>query len=840
MRRLLLLPTLLALLPSLTAAADRPWLRASDFDSLEIVIAEDANEFTRLAAQELAEHWNQLTKRDLPIVHAPTRKMTHIFIGDSPAAAPYIAADRHTPLSGDGIRLKTLDRRTLLLYGPGPRSPLFATYEFIEQALGIRWLTPDTTHFPQDPPKTLPRLDIAYTPVFEFRWSTYLSSDPKIAPFRNRHRWVEGPGFSCHTFFDLVPPEQYFKDHPEYFSEINGKRIAPADFNYNDHATWGPRRNELTQLCMTNPDVIRIITDKAVERMRANPNLPMIHVSQEDWYGYCTCPTCRAIDEREGTNAAAILTGLNQIADGIARALPGHGIETLAYQFTRKPPKTLAVRDNIAIKLCSIECDFSEPLDAPGNPLNAPFFEDLRNWSKQAPRLHIWNYSANFSNFQSPYPNLHVLQRNQQIFAENNVKGIFEQGCYDHGGSLAYLETYLISKLMWNPYCDADAVINEFLDLYYREAAPFLREYIKLITDKVTAPGVMMHCFDPGNWMDYDTVLQAEEIFQRAFAAAKSPEIRERLRLAHIPVQYSALKCPPVLQITDDEFALRRPPSPTLDEYVAILKAHNITHVCDFFPFERFLDQIGRATPPREIVSPLVKLNDTRIESWVTPAIAGSTMRLRDAHANFEFLQGYQLFGYEPGTMQLWYWTADGNGWPVNQQWQLAARDKDAMTMQADATDHLRITQTYTLGQNPGTLHIRTRIANTGNTPEKIWLRLRPELNHAQGAFHLYFHRNGGWEKIALPEIPFGQSKVQFIEGNPPDGWAVFYPQANTGLECTTPPGQVFRGRWRIENKPRRAFVMPELIFNELTIPPAGSEGPAYTFRLLNAPPPCP
>ena len=51
-----------------------------------------------------------------------------------------------------------------------------------------------------------------------------------------------------HSFYAMIPPEKHFKEHPEYFSLIDGKR-----------------RVERGQLCLTNPDVLRLGIE-AVER----------------------------------------------------------------------------------------------------------------------------------------------------------------------------------------------------------------------------------------------------------------------------------------------------------------------------------------------------------------------------------------------------------------------------------------------------------------------------------------------------------------------------------------------------------------------------------------------
>ena len=55
-----------------------------------------------------------------------------------------------------------------------------------------------------------------------------------------------------HTFQTLVPPEKYFKDHPEYFSFLNVQRIPDG------------------QICLSNPDVLKIVISELKNRMQDN------------------------------------------------------------------------------------------------------------------------------------------------------------------------------------------------------------------------------------------------------------------------------------------------------------------------------------------------------------------------------------------------------------------------------------------------------------------------------------------------------------------------------------------------------------------------------------------
>ena len=58
---------------------------------------------------------------------------------------------------------------------------------------------------------------------------------------------------------------------------------------------------------------------------------------------------------------------VNYIAEKIEPEFPNVAVDTLAYQYTRKPPRTLRPRPNVIVRLCSIECNFREPLDHPSN-----------------------------------------------------------------------------------------------------------------------------------------------------------------------------------------------------------------------------------------------------------------------------------------------------------------------------------------------------------------------------------------------------------------------------------------------------------------------------------------
>lgn len=136
-----------------------------------------------------------------------------------------------------------------------------------------------------------------------------------------------------HTFEELVPPEKWFDSHPEYFSLVNGKR-----------------RREHSQLCLTNPDVLEICIEGVRRWMREHPECRIFSVAQNDWYGYCECEHCQAIDRREESHAGALLAFVNAVADAVRDEFPDNRIHTFAYLYSRKAPRFLRPRENVIVR----------------------------------------------------------------------------------------------------------------------------------------------------------------------------------------------------------------------------------------------------------------------------------------------------------------------------------------------------------------------------------------------------------------------------------------------------------------------------------------------------------
>ncbi len=497
-----------------------------------IVVAADAQPAEKHAATELATFLAQISGGPFAVAGEPNQATANIYVG--PQAAKIAQSDFSTDgLGEEGIVIRTMPNG-LILAGSRPRGTLYAVYTFLEDHLGCRWWSSTESTIPSKPTVVLNDIDLRYVPVLEYRepyWFDAFDGDwaarNKCNGQGHRLRAEHGgkhiyEGF-VHTFFPLIPPQKYFADHPEWFSEIDGQR-----------------KHERAQLCLTNEEMRKELVKNLRERLRKNPAATIASVSQNDWYGNCQCAACKAVEDEEESPAGLMLRFVNAVAADIEQEFPHVAISTLAYQYTRKPPKHVKPRPNVIVRLCSIECSFSKPL---ADERNKPFRDDIVGWSKICDRLYIWDYTTNFRHHIMPHPNLRVLGPNVKFFVDHNVKGIFEQGAYTtNGAEMAELRAWVLAKLLWDPSRNGNQLVNEFIEGYYGPAGPYINKYLATMHDAVEENGDWLGCFEKhtAKYLNFETLTKARIYLLAAEEQVKdNPELRFRVQVAQLPVMYT-------------------------------------------------------------------------------------------------------------------------------------------------------------------------------------------------------------------------------------------------------------------------------------------------------------
>lgn len=490
--------------------------------------------------------------------------------------------DESLSLSRDGYLLEISDDK-IAFTATTAEALASAAYAFLEEELGCMFAASDYDYIPPLEDIYLEKQSRTVEPSVEWRYVYNYESFIPVSEDGDRTEYgsarysklrLNGTGNNdwyrwVHTAFTYISPEEYYDEHPEYFSLCNGRRVYEQ----------GPVSG---QLCWSNEDVYRIIYEKVTAEMRANPDTHIWSISQMDtWINRgvgCECDECKAIDEREGSQMGSLLTFINRLAEDIEKEFPDNYIATLAYNYTAEPPANLRPRDNVIIQLCLMPGDSASSYADPKSGAAQDAHDLVAAWGKVAKHVVIWDYNIDFHNYMMPYPILDYLEENNDFYIENNVYGMFHQMDADKGGDFAELNSYIFAQLMWNKDIDVQATFNKFLTVYYGAAAPYIAEYYGLLSSNVEKSGVELYLY--ASPLRYSTSYLSPaalddylEIFEKAERAVEGDEtLLNRVHMAEKSVLFAK-----AAQFSPDMGGRRD----ALEKFMDICEANGITSLME-------------------------------------------------------------------------------------------------------------------------------------------------------------------------------------------------------------------------------------------------------------------
>jgi uncharacterized protein DUF4838/glycosyl hydrolase family 67 len=637
-----------AILGTAACAADGVTLVENGKAKAVIVLPKDASPSMKWAAEELQAAIEEISGATLPIKNLPGPS------ADTPRVvihmAEHVAAKEASDLGTDGYWIR-VQGNSVLIAGSPKRGAMYGVYTLIE-TLGVRWWTPSETFFPKTKTVAVPAMNLREVPKLEYRDMMYrFVFDPAGQLWCARNK-LNGMAWS-------PTPEK-----------LGGRYTFVGNLVHGSHQTLRRGGGKITpemqalvkgkrtnaQLCLSSPDTLKAMVDGVLASFKKTPDARFVVIGQQDNRNYCRCEKCAAIDKKEDSHCGHNLAFANRVAEEVEKRRPGSAICTAAYEWSRKPPKTIRPRFNVFITLCSIECDFAHPLATAENEVNKAFRKDFTDWGKICPRLYIWDYVTNFRHHLMPFPNLEAIVPNIKFFADNGALGVFEQGAHKSRGSeFVGLRSWVMAKALWNPDLDGRKLIEEFVNGYYGPAAPHILAYIDIIHEPARKSDFVMRIYREldGPYIAPDVMARAEVALREAEeAAGGNADIERRVRHAHMPAWYVLAK--------------RGPGSPTwkavdaalgetgkLDmahiarEFAQVVKDHRINAVADGETIEHWLawlQDYGRQCADGKIPVP--------------PELEGKDL------SKIRLIQGCQF-----DSRGRWYTKAEGasDGWGVKQ-----------------------------------------------------------------------------------------------------------------------------------------------------------------------------
>ncbi len=478
------------------------------------------------------------------------------------------------------------DGKNLYLAGNGPRGTLSATYRFLTENLGCRFLSaygdmtiPSAKTIQADSDKVFSE-GLPYRALMTFFYTNQPTADffflrngqnlllnSKNCNFLNR---IQNVGKGNHSIHKFVPPSEYFKTNPEFYTmNEKGKRVPNG------------------QICFSSPGLRKVFTKNVIEECRESYKKAVsqgqeawIEISAMDYPGhFCCCPECTALEKKYGTPCGAFFEFLAELSSSVKKEMPKAKIASLLYrkEQTEKPPAGLVFPDNFIGIFAPIDDNIFADLD---HKSNAQTLEHLRQWCKIAKNIWVWYYPDTYGLSFYPYSALHRSIRDFQLMKEAGITGTF----YEHdvtppnSTNFADLESWVLLQLFSGSEKSPEALIKEFMDLYYGKAAPLMTQYfndLENLREKAVREGIVGYYACSPLQLGYCTTENLEkwsELFDKMESLVKSNDTELfRVRLARRQLDHLILSKWESFA-KESEYAKKTSPKILADRIISTLK----------------------------------------------------------------------------------------------------------------------------------------------------------------------------------------------------------------------------------------------------------------------------
>lgn len=453
-----------------------------------VVIGKKCPQITRAAAKDLILYLNKSTGAKLSLSrNGETDGKLSIIVGD--CAASRKAGIDAAKLPPEGFIIKTIGKNIYIVgrdtkgsansdhwYSAPQAGTWNGVSTFLQKYLNIRWFMPgdEGEYVPQVKDLTLGNINISDAPKMNYRRMAYLwwkglskkrINDVRLWKRRNMNGWST-IWRGSHVWLYRLPVKKYFKQHPDWFAKVSGRRL--------EYAPHG------AQMCTTNPGALdafakNIVDDKT--QLKATFSL-----SPNDGGGHCECKKCRALDVEELPNGHPVLTDryvtyCNEVAKRVLKKDPKKTFAFYAYSFYSNPPRR--TRLNSKVRVMHVLNDVGVLYYSP--EIRKMYVnKKLIPWKKAVGELYFYTHPSGMGNMALPSFHKEAIKN---LFADLKKVGITgismnNSASFDASG----LNNYLYEQMAWNPGADIDAIYKDALDKCYgKKAAPYVKKYFDAV-----------------------------------------------------------------------------------------------------------------------------------------------------------------------------------------------------------------------------------------------------------------------------------------------------------------------------------------------------------------------
>jgi hypothetical protein len=516
-------PDLIAIPPVPTRS---PNWRASTASLPTVLCPSDAKPPVQFAAQELRAYLGRILGATLP----------------KQSAGPVIRLEvtPDTELGDEGFELRA-DGANFRINGGGPVGVLYGAYEFLKRFGGCRFsdLGPDGEHVPRRSTIEVPAGSLRIKPQLWYRGLQFIfEEDPALA--RQRLDWMAKNGLNyvmyrlfwkealpalddevaftppggrrdrrltqawfdrellpeirrrglkldmnLHNLLYWLPPHLYWREHPEWYALIDGKRST---------------KPEQLCICTSNTQAVAALIDNVKGYLRAHPDVKTLGVIPEDGFGMCQCDKCVAGDAdpkaafRRGSThsknpdkSARYHRLLRQVALAVKPEFPDVLIGGAAYVDLLQPAPNVELPENTTVWAALYWRDGCRPIARENTSrLNQSFFDVLQQWQRTyRGRLTVYEYYMGMTAQKSlPYPMSEVICADWPELKKLGVQGAVIQ-CWTSEHSVYALNLLAFARCGWADEVDHRQVLDDYLLGAFGSVANEVRPVFERLLQKV-------------------------------------------------------------------------------------------------------------------------------------------------------------------------------------------------------------------------------------------------------------------------------------------------------------------------------------------------------------------
>lgn len=439
-----------------------------------ILLPETPQPYEETAAEELQTFFETATGISLDI-HSG---------GDFSLGDPVFALGDTALKSEAGIDTSGLDKhgfivrrsdRTVIIAGQDDRGTVYGVYEFLERQFNYHYYTGDEIVIDRVSDCKLIDADISDAPFMPDYWIGYETSE---SFYNSRLRYRADHDFDIsrwpHSHFSFLPPDVYSAEHPRWYN--SGK----------------------TALCLTNPEVMEEMAKVVIQFAEENPEVEYVMLGAEDSWAKCTCSNCYQSDAQYTSTGTDIIFN-NYVADKLKEHFDPLGrtvdVVSLNYFNTEKPPvvfndatgkyeavdEKVIPHDNVYVHVCYISADYSASLT--DSKRNAAQIVNLDGWKALTDNLTAYTYNGLFINEGLVFFDDFAYKSDYiKTFGEYGYKFVFMEGSPTRVATFEPMRAYVTAELFWDPDQDVNALTSDFIENYYKAAAPYIQEYYNKIS----------------------------------------------------------------------------------------------------------------------------------------------------------------------------------------------------------------------------------------------------------------------------------------------------------------------------------------------------------------------